>query len=60
MSIENLDDYILEFQKYKEGEYKFGNYQTVDHILYNNIISLNLFPFPTKFCKVLLFISLTN
>ncbi|MBA7531766.1 hypothetical protein ES705_23987 [subsurface metagenome] len=33
MSLENLDEYILEFQNYKEGNYKFGNYWTKEQIL---------------------------
>lgn len=32
MTLENLDDYILEFQNYKEGNYKFGKYWTNEQI----------------------------
>jgi len=32
LTLENLDDYILEFQNYKEGNYKFGKYWTNEQI----------------------------
>lgn len=32
MTIENLNEYFLEYQNYKEGNYKFGNYRTREHI----------------------------
>lgn len=32
MTIENLNEYFLEYQNYKEGNYKFGNYRTREQI----------------------------
>lgn len=32
VSIENLDEHVLELQKYKEGNYKFGNYRSDEEI----------------------------
>ncbi|MFX0035165.1 MAG: hypothetical protein ACFE9I_05945 [Candidatus Hermodarchaeota archaeon] len=31
--IKNLDEYLLEYQKYKKGNYQFGNYSTKEEIL---------------------------
>jgi hypothetical protein len=33
MSLGNLNEYYLEYQKYKEGKYQFGNYSTKEQIV---------------------------